>query len=51
MKIDTYVGAVLVVTEQDIVFWQVALDHLILEKESVDLRVGLDPVCHGDMLD
>ena len=50
MKIDTYVGVVLVVSEQDVVFRQVALDHLVLEKESIDLGVGLDPVCHGDML-
>ena len=50
MKIDTYVGVIFIITQQDIVFWQVALDHLVLEKESIDLGVGLDPVCHGDML-
>ena len=44
LHVDPHEGLRFIITQQHIVAWHVALDHLAFQKESVHLTFGLDPI-------
>ena len=49
--VDAYIALGFVVTQQHIVARHIALDHLALEKQRIDLTFHLDPVRINDLAD